>query len=155
MNEHDLYAPIMRGARLDGLLLHRLHDGSGMPTPFDIEGVELATGRAVALEVKVERAPRADGLHVDWGAFEPHQLRWLRAYAEAGAHSLAAVYRPSLGDMTVYVFTDNPALVGADIPIGAMPRVVLHREAGLWRGWHTCVPDVASLAARPTVPCQP
>lgn len=126
MRESDLYADVVGGLLREKCCVYKIADGSAGKKPFDVGGVT-PWGDGIGLEIKAPSRAEANGL--DWTLFEPHQVRWLRAYALSGAVSLAAVYDKKSHVMLVW------RLSCGDDSCKRPPDARLRRTDGFFRGW--------------------
>jgi len=115
--ERSLYAPLVKGAMQDGILLWRVSDGGYGKKPFDLCGIG-PRGLALGIEVKA-----SDRLVPPERLLAEHQLIWLRCYEGFGGIGLCLVYNTSTKTMVAYDYRGNV-------------KGILCREAGLWRGWN-------------------
>jgi hypothetical protein len=126
VRENDLYADVIGGLLREGCAVYKIADGSVGKKPFDIGGCS-RDGHAIGLEIKAPNRAEANGL--DWALFEPHQIRWLRAYASFDGVSLAAVYDKKSHVMLVW------RLSCGDDSCKRPPDARLRSTDGFFSGW--------------------
>jgi hypothetical protein len=104
MTEREVQGLIVSGAKAESIPLFKIIDARGTGKhPFDISGVYL-DGIGIGLEVKKTNKlqPR-----IGWSLFSPHQIIWLKAYAEANAYAILAVYYDGTSVLKLYRLTEE------------------------------------------------
>lgn len=133
MNEREVQGALVKGANLEGWRLFKIVDGAIGKRPFDISGVFGPYG--IALEVKSKAGSWDSVAALPWADFAPHQVSWLRAYAEAGAIALVAIHDTDTDGVKIYVLTPSEFSLSksrTDIP---HVWLSLNRKDGLYHGW--------------------
>lgn len=116
MTEHSHYGPLIAGANATGMKLYRIHDGGGR-NPFDIGGA-CKCGLGVAIEVKISHATNVHfSKPIDWNAFQPQQIIWLKHFVSVGALAIVATYYTDVQKMRLVRLEH-----GLDFTTGWMPE---------------------------------
>lgn len=133
--ERDVYTSLIQGANSEGWKLFRISDLAPGKKPFDITGAS-PSGLAVALEVKRLARPLSAASSIPHSLFKPHQILWLRAYAEVNALPLVAIWVPGdAAQVTVYRLTKHA--LEFSLPTSELSQARLAWDGDKWVGWNS------------------
>lgn len=130
MTERQLYQPLIKGARREGILLYRIADGSPGKKPFDIGGCG-KDGVAIGLEVKLVCKISPLG-NFPWNLFPEHQLNWLKAFSKMNARGIIAIYEAEPKLMKLYY--PEPSQIGT-AKTHEIKKSILMKSEDVFIGW--------------------